>query len=498
MVNKVVSSSGMKNPGTWVTLAIAMVALVFSNGLYTVYPVIWIAPVFLIRFLRQTSPKTGIAISLPLFVFITVFTLKGIIPVTGKEFAVVAGLVGITLYLPYLIDRLLWEHHPGFLGTLVFPCAWVGFEYVNSLASPYSTWGSLVYTQIDGPLPFLQLLSITGLWGPLFLMTWFASIVNWIWENQFEWKRIATGASFYLFLMLSILVLGSARLSLFTVESKTTRIASIVSPFKLGFGAQASDQQESPDLRKLSLTLQGELLRLSRQAAQTSADIIFWSEAAVPVFEEDLDPLIQKAGDLASEMGVYLMLSLYQRPADYPASEHQNKLIMIDSEGKRQFEYLKSKPIPGEKAVKGEGTIKWIDTPFGRVGAVICYDMDFPGLIRQAGRNEIDIMLVPGYDWREIAPLHTYMASMRAIENGFSMVRSAKDGVSGAFDNRGRLLNISSDFTSDKKIMYSDVPIKRTGALYPVLGDFFAWLAMLGLTVLVLTAILKRPRSRAE
>jgi hypothetical protein len=34
-------------------------------------------------------------------------------------------------------------------------------------------------------LPLLQLLSVTGLWGIVLLMSWFASLVSWAWELGF-------------------------------------------------------------------------------------------------------------------------------------------------------------------------------------------------------------------------------------------------------------------------------------------------------------------------
>ena len=48
------------------------------------------------------------------------------------------------------------------------------------------------YTQY-GNLPLLQLLSVTGLWGIDFLMSWLASVVNWAWERGFAWPRVRGG-----------------------------------------------------------------------------------------------------------------------------------------------------------------------------------------------------------------------------------------------------------------------------------------------------------------
>jgi apolipoprotein N-acyltransferase len=199
------------------------------------------------------------------------------------------------------------------------------------------------------------------------------------------------------------------------------------------------------------------------------------------VFEIDEKAFIQKAAKLADDLGVYLLLSLYIRPNDYPNRPLENKVVMLDSEGQVKFEYQKSKPVPGANAIPGPGKILSVQTPFGRIGSAICYDMDFPGLIRQAGKSKVDLMLVPADDWKEINPIHTYMSSLRAIENGFSMVRSTKDGLSAAFDYQGRLVASLDEFKTGKKIMLADLPTKGTQTLYTLIGDLFAWLCLIGI-----------------
>ena len=48
--------------------------------------------------------------------------------------------------------------------------------------------------------------------------------------------------------------------------------------------------------------------------------------------------------------------------------------------------------------------------------------MDFPGHLKQAGRRNADIMLVPSNDWREIDPWHSHMARLRGVEQGFTIL----------------------------------------------------------------------------
>jgi hypothetical protein len=105
--------------------------------------------------------------------------------------------------------------------------------------------------------------------------------------------------------------------------------------------------------------------------------------------------------------------------------------------------------------------------------------MDFPNLINQVADMGIDIMLVPGNDWEEITPYHTFVASARAIEHGFNLVRAASRGLSAAFSYKGEVLSSMDYFKTNDLILYSDVPTKGCRTVYSILGDYFAWLCIL-------------------
>ena len=152
---------------------------------------------------------------------------------------------------------------------------------------------------------------------------------------------------------------------------------------------------------------------------------------------------------------------------------------MLGPGGKIIWEYLKTHPVPGSTDVPGDGDLPVIDTPYGRLSNSICYDMDFTALIHQAGRKSTDIMLVPAWDWKAIDPLHANMASFRAIENGFSMVRQTGEGLSLAVDYHGRTLSAMDYFDSDSQVMVSNVPGTGLWTFYSEFGDIFAWICIL-------------------
>ena len=132
-------------------------------------------------------------------------------------------------------------------------------------------------------------------------------------------------------------------------------------------------------------------------------------------------------------------------------------------------------------------------TPFGRLTNVICYDGDFPAVTRVAA----DIMLLLGWDWPEEGYNHAMKAArLRAIENGYSLVRTDYWGLSGVFDPFGRVLGMQDAVPGKDYTMIVDVPVKGVTPPYRLTGDLFAWLCLLATLGLCLAGLL-RPLPRA-
>jgi apolipoprotein N-acyltransferase len=231
---------------------------------------------------------------------------------------------------------------------------------------------------------------------------------------------------------------------------------------------------------------QDSLITLTEREAKAGAKVIFWSEGNGVVLKESEEQFIARIADVAKANKIFLVAALNTKVMGNKLSE--NKIIAFDDNGKQLFQYLKSNPVPGvENSVAGDKIVRTIETPYGRVASVICFDADFPQMIRQASKSNADILLVPAYDWEDINPYHTYMSSLRAIENGFSVVRQASNGWSAAFDNRGRQISGVDYDTAPEKVTISYVPTKASKTLYAIAGDWFA-LSAVGSLILLITS----------
>ncbi len=364
---------------SYLWLIIGSILLVFSNGIHYIIPVAtWLAPVFLIRFLRTQTKAKGLTIFGLINCAAWVIMQFGIYPdlgIIGTSFGVVYGII---FFLPFLADRLLAPKVKGFLATLVFPSAWVIIEY--SLASnPYTgSWFALAYTQLDN-LPLLQLASITGIYGISFLINWFASVVNWAWEAEFSLPKIWKGVSLYLGILMLILLLGGAYLTFFPADSETVRVAAVTRSFDVDEEVEYCRENFSGDelsncyLNGINQRSLDEFLQGSQQAVNAGAKIIIWQENGLVVRSKNEAAYVDQARELAIQENVYLVMGTKMVDKDKGEAYDENKIIFITPEGEIS-EYLKNHKVAGDEHILGDGKVLIQDSPYGKLASLICYD----------------------------------------------------------------------------------------------------------------------------
>jgi apolipoprotein N-acyltransferase len=450
-------------------LLMGFIFLFFWNGRWSFPIAAFLAPLFLIRFLRFQKPFKGFLIIVLAGWVSNIFICKGMMPMSGFFYYFISFLMSLFTSLTFLIDRLFSQTFKGIISTLVFPSSYVLMEFIVVSTNPSGSFGTLAHTQ--NSLLLMQIISVTGIWGLVFIIIWTSSLMNWLWDNSFERNKINLALLVYGLPLFSIILFGQLRLSANT-EEKTVRIASI-NISKSDLNNRINNASDS-----LIEKANNNFLRNCGIAASSGAKIVFGIETVISLHKDKEEKFIEKAKVVAKYNSIYLGLPMEVIPKDFPEVRPENKIVWISPKGQILYIYHKAKPTPGEGNY-GDGIIKYFDSPYGRISSSICFDMDFPSLIKQVDDMSIDIMLVPGNDWREITPYHTYVASARAIEHGFNMVRAASRGLSASFNYKGQILSSMNYFITDDIILYSDIPTKRHKTIYSILGDYFAWLCVL-------------------
>lgn len=483
-------------------LVIALAALMFSIGNAMAPIAAWLASIFMLRFVRR-SRATGVVVGAVGMALVHVVAWRGVLPFSGALYYGATAAVGVVMFLPFLCDRLLAPRLGGAARTLVLPSAWVVVEFAFSRAG-FGTWGLVGYSQY-GELPLLQILAVTGMAGLTFLIGWVAAVVNGLWESQgrdLGARRMAMASATVL---AAVLVVGGLRLTVKTHGAQTVRAAGVtvdnMAVFKdtwgpLTYGKPLTAEQAAAAADK-ARGLQQTLLDRSREEAERGAKIIVWSEGNALVFKADEADFIRQGQSLAAEQKVYLFMAL---AAMAPGERRvENTVVVIDPQGVVRGRYLKSHPTPGEMSVPGDGRVGVLQTPYGKLAWAICYDFDYPELIRQAGRAGADILIDPSWEHKGMDPLHTQMATFRAIENGAALFRPVNGGLGMAVDDRGRVLATTPAFVAPAvgNTLLADLPTRGSRTLYPWIGDAPAW-AALGLLLVLGAGGLLRPGRRRD
>ena len=482
----------MKTENFWKSLA----WLLLGAGLYTfvtwkwnVALAAWLAPVFLIRYFRT---RPGWLATLPAVALLWGASYANKTGAWGMDPLVEVALLGIAalpLVVALYLDRFTSSRLPGLFQTLVFPAAYVALDYAISFF-PLGTSLSLAPSQFYFR-PLVQAAALTGAWGIEFLALWAGPVANTLWEAGFELRPAGKVVAVYGLVLAAALLYGGLRLVVERPAAPNVRVAGVTIAHARNYWDEIIDRGTPPELARSFLpefqALEEQLFAASEKAARSGAKVIFWSEADAFILPEQKDAFLQRARAFARQQGVYFMPAY--EILRYGDTSGYNGLAMITPQGEIAYEYEKTMSW---YATNSDGVLHSVGTPYGRIGALICFDLDFPALARQAAQQGVDILLVPAFDTYATRVYHTEVGLLRAVEDGFAVARMVNEGTSMAADARGQVLAVQDFFTTAERIMFADLPTRGVSTPYGLLGDWFAWLSILLVFGAVSGAVLRR------
>ncbi|MCF6354447.1 MAG: carbon-nitrogen hydrolase family protein [Candidatus Polarisedimenticolaceae bacterium] len=190
--------------------------------------------------------------------------------------------------------------------------------------------------------------------------------------------------------------------------------------------------------------------RLVVDAADAGAGLVVLPENFAFMGETEQDKLALRERDgegpmqdflaqIAKRLGIWLVGGTVPLEADDP-NKIRAACMVYDDQGKRVARYDKihlfdvnlveaneryseSETIePGEKAVV-------LDTPFGRLGIAVCYDLRFPEMFRHMLDEGMDILALPASFTAITGKAHwEILVRARAVENLCYMIAAAQGG----------------------------------------------------------------------
>jgi apolipoprotein N-acyltransferase len=486
-----------------ILLALYAIFVFFAGGRWNIPLAAWLAPLFALRFYRDSEHAwrgflwLWLATALPTIAGWQGATFMTFVhPVAEPLFFALMTPVAL---VPYVLDRLYARRFvPSLWLTLIFPIAATAADFFASSGSPFGTFGASAYSQRDVTW-LMQLAAIGGPWIITFVMYWFASVANYAWEQGWQWRRIRRVVLAYAGVMLLVIAFGAGRLAL--AQPATQR--PIVAGFSLAPGQMNTllaqlGRGDRDGFTAATRDLHTRQLDQIRMAAQSGAQIVVLQEGAGLGFTDDVDAFLAGAAALAQQEQIYIVLPTF---AVDPTGEAQpeNVVRILDPTGATVLEHVKFGGTIFEGSRTGSGELQTVDTPLGRLSAVICWDADFPDIMRQAGAADVDLLFVPANDWYELRDIHAGMATFRAVENGMVLFRQAGGGVSVVADAYGRILHRVDAFAAAKTgdltaAQQVATPVGSVPTLYPVVGDLVGWVMLGGLIPIVAIFWVKRRR----
>ena len=438
----------------------------FGTGLHPIWWALWLAPIPMLAI----SPRLGGGAAFLLAAFAWVIGemnqwnyVRHQIELPPQITILYFVAPAVVFGLGVLFVRGFVRRGSLFLASLALPAYWVAYEYLTAIASPHSTWGSLAYTQMNC-LPVIQIAAITGLWGITFIVFLFAGAVAALLSgaggpSQRRLLAVAVG-----FVVCAVFVFGKWRLqSNPPAQSIAVTLIAKDAPMSVYLG---SEEQ--------ALRLLGEYAVEIPRVTPAGTQVVVLPEKIGRISETALAEVDFLFSSAAAETRAAIVIGLVRRTP----SGAFNSSRYYSADGKLETNYDKHHLLPGVEPEKPGDKRVVFDEPSGRWGLQICKDMDFPKLSREYAAEGANLLLVPAWDFNLDRWLHARMAVLRAVENGFALARSARNGLLTLSDNRGRIL-AEMETAPDRFVSITGkVNVSREETFYARTGDWFAWLCV--------------------
>jgi apolipoprotein N-acyltransferase len=461
---------------------LSFITYILANGVWCIPLLAWIYPV-LFLWLVQSYPSSKMCFIIwGIYAFGFIIRFANVIGVDFWLCAVVAILIAVLYSLPYLF----WQKsQKNFNATVIFAVGMVIVEYAISSIYPILGGLSDAYTQYKNSL-LLQIVTVTGIYGISFIMYWTAAVVIWLWNKRNELCQIKRCLFIYFIVISLMLMYGVVMSQSIGTAENSMRIAGVTVPvspllnedddvYAVFYTNSFSDENMVNARRKLS-EVADELFLKTEKEAQAGAKVVFWSELNEAILKSDEAELLQRASDTTKEQEIYLIVSLLVKTPYQDLKE--NKTIAFNPQGEQMAQHYKFGRSIGELCLKGDGMLQSFDTEYGRIASFICSDMAFSSKIRQFGKNNVDILIVPASDWKEMTGIAIKTAVVRGVENGCNVMRHTNKGISIVSDARGNILAMADYFKSDTKTLAAQTMTSGRFTVYSYIGDIFVYLCI--------------------
>jgi apolipoprotein N-acyltransferase len=424
----------------------------------------------------------------------------------------ILSLIGITggFHMMIFTTGLAFvsRRHTGAAFVLA-PFLWLTLEFIRThLPIIAFSWNLSGYAA-TGNLAFLQITSLTGIYGLSFLIGAFNALLAWVIYSRDRRASVALAIATVALILFAFI--GPH----FVPSQKPRYVAHLVQtnfPVSESYPANWLDQHAAE---------MDELEKISVDAAKRQPGLVVWPEVPAP-FSFSESKFADRAQRIARESANEFLVGIVDWTKT-PDKQWQatNSATLLNPLGQRIFTYDKIHLVPfGEYVPLRQyltfagrltadisdftpGTTYSVgELPGGKFGVFICYEAIFPNEVRHFAENGAELLVNisnDGWFGRAAAPKqHLMMARVRAVESRRWLLRDTNNGYTVDIDPYGR--TIASMQTDIRGQLDAPYDFRSDKTLYVRWGDWIAWLCLLAsIALMVRAGMMKRlDREAAE
>jgi apolipoprotein N-acyltransferase len=418
-----------------------------------------------------------------------------------------AGLVAYQAFFPavfaLVMRRVVMKHGPAAL--MAAPLVWVATELGRTHVFTGFPWVLLGYSQTT-VLPIAQFASLFGVYGVSLLVAAMSAalavVATWPARAMAFGRAERFAPLVIVFAILTAVgVWGSRR----EAAREWTHTGDAI---RVGLIQGNVDQAEKMGRTRAGAVFQ-DYLAMTRQAIRERAEFVLWPESSTPFLFEADTAAAEQIRTLARQARVAILFGSDQVERGEPGlpTKYYNSAFLVRPDGTTGGVYRKIHLVPfGEYVpvrrllffaaplVEAVGDFspgeEAVLLPVGThsVSTAICYEVVYPDLVRRfvaAGSEMLTTITNDAWFGATSAPYqHFEQASMRAIEEGRYLVRSANTGISGIVDPYGHVIARTAIF--QPAVTVGEARFLRTSTFYARHGDVLAYASVVATVALLL------------
>jgi len=492
------------NPLLLTILSALLYSLSFPNHLtlngVPVLAFISLAPLFLV--LNKTGFTKGLfyGATFGILQAILINFWQGTYSYIGLQLVTIGLLVEYLLFM--LILNLLIKIS-GKWKLFIIPLAWCFFEYMRSIAYIGYPW-ALIGTSQFSFTAFIQLASITGVWGLSLLVLYFNSAITWVIENRTDLKEKWLFPSVILALTFVNIIFGFIRIEVIQHDES-----------KSGSEKTVIVVQQNRDPRKhsyqQSLDFAIEITDMAIEELGSSPDLVLWPEGALKPDirwymvesrkNHNNGKLVRQLLDYTRQLNTYLATGtqdhIFMMVDDKEVRRNFNSSTLLNPDGTINDIYHKIKLVPFTEHFPYKEQMPWMweflqkfDTSNWLAGderkimnagdlkifTPICFEDAFPDHVRKYVLEGGDLIANMSNDYWSLSPVegmqHGINGLFRSVENRRPMVRSTCSGYTVYADSTGKIIDDVKEFYEKGYIIAKIPHMERPLTVYTKWGDW--------------------------